>query len=268
MHSFVRILALAVFAAAGWPSGAGAAYQMMALIASDGAVPLTCSRGECAAEFSSFCLQPYRASPPRGAQYYVIGGEGVTIVATTADGRTLSMARTHDLRITALRGHNAVRISVPVATLRTLGLVAVAIEVGEGVSLVPEPIVGDPDPQTERDIAIATGPLRALGSRIVDHGGDATVAARLTNDFINALPERGRVSPDVRDGLWNDVIRGQSRPAMTPGTEEAMRRGFEHCRAMSAGGSFVTMRQCLGSMHDRFMGEPNSEFWDRLRLGS
>ena len=268
MHSFVRILALAVFAAAGWPSGAGAAYQMMALIASDGAVPLTCSRGECAAEFSSFCLQPYRASPPRGAQYYVIGGEGVTIVATTADGRTLSMARTHDLRITALRGHNAVRISVPVATLRTLGLVAVAIEVGEGVSLVPEPIVGDPDPQTEREIAIATGPVRALGSRIVDHGGDATVAARLTNDFINALPERGRVSPDVRDGLWNDVIRGQSRPAMTPGTEEAMRRGFEHCRATSAGGSFFTMRQCLGSMHDRFMGEPNSEFWDRLRLGS
>ena len=268
MHSFVRILALAVFAAAGWPSAAGAAYQMMALIASNGSVPLTCSRGECAAEFSSFCLQPYRASPPRGVQYNAIGGEGVTIVGTTADGRTLSMARTDGVRITALRGHNAVRISVPVATLRTLGLVAVAIEVGEGVSLVPEPIVGDPDPQTERDIAIATGPVRALGSRIVDHGGDATVAARRTNDFINALPERGRVSPDVRDGLWNEVIRAQPRPAMTPDTEEAMRRGFEHCRAMSAGGSFVTMRQCLGSMHDRFMGEPNNEFWDRLRLGS
>ena len=25
---------------------------------------------------------------------------------------------------------------------------------------------------------------------------------------------------------------------------------------------------CLGSMHDRFMGEPNNEFWDRLKLGS
>ncbi len=268
MHSFVRILALAVFAAAGWPTGAGAAYQIMALIASNGAVTLTCSRGECAAEFSSFCLQPDRASPRRGVQYYVIGREGVTIVGTTPDGRTLSMAPTGDLRITALRGHNAVRISVPVATLRTLGLESVAIEVGEGVSLVPEPIVGDPDPQIERDIAIATGPLRVLGSRIVDHGGDATVAARLTNDFINALPERGRVSPDVRDGLWNDLIRARSRPAMTPGTEEAMRRGFEHCRATSSGGSFITMRQCLGSLHDRFMGEPNTEFWDRLKLGS
>ncbi len=268
MHAFVRILALAVFAAAGWPSAAGAAYQMMALIASNGAVPLTCSRGECAAEFSSFCLQPDRASPPRGAQYYAIGGEGVTIVATAADGRMLSMARTDGLRITALRGHNAVRISVPVATLRTLGLVAVAIEVGEGVSLVPEPIVGDSDPQTERDIAIATGPLRALGSQIVDHGGDATVAARLTNGFINALPESGRASPEVRDGLWKDLVRAQSRAAMTTGTEEAMRRGFEHCRAMSSGGSFITMRQCLGSMHDRFMGEPNNEFWDRLKLGS
>ena len=268
MHAFVRIFALAAIAAAGLPAAAGAAYQIMALMASNGAVPLTCSRGECAAEFSSFCLQPDRASPPRGAQYYAIGGEGVTIVGTTADGRTLSMARTDDLRITALRGHNAVRISVPVATLGTLGLVSVAIEVGEGVSLTPEPIVGDPNPQTAADIAIATGPLRALGSRIVDHGGDATVAARLTNDFINALPERGRVSSDVRDGLWHDVVRVRSRPAMTPGTEAVMRRGFEHCRARSAGGSFSTMRQCLGSMHDRFMGAPNNAFWDRLGLGS
>ncbi len=268
MHSLIRILALAAFAAAGWPGGAGAAYQIMALIASNGTVPLTCSRGECAAEFSSFCLQPDRASPPRGARYYAIGGEGVTIVGTAADGRTLSMAPTDGLRIIALRGHNAVRISIPVATLGTLGLVSVAIEVGEGVSLVPEPIVGDPEPQTEADIAIATGPFRALGSRVVDHGGDAMVAARLTNDFINALPERGRVSPDLRDGLWNDVVRAQSRPAMSRATEGAMRRGFEHCRASSASGSFITMRQCLGSMHDRFMGEPNNEYWDRLRLGS
>lgn len=268
MHSFVRILALAAFAVAGWPSGAQAAYQIMALVASNGTVTLTCGRGECAAEFSSFCLQPDRASPPKGVQYFAIGGEGVTIVGTAADGGTVSMAATDDVRFTALRGHNAVRISVPVAMLTRLGLESVAIVVGEGVSLVPEPIVGDPNPQTEQDIAIATGPVRALGTRVVDRGGDTTVAARLTNDFINALPERGRASPDARDGLWNDVRGAHSRPAMTPATEGAMRRGFDHCRTMSAGGSFITMRQCLGSMHDRFMGEPNNKFWDRLKLGS
>ena len=268
MHSFVRVLALVAFAAASWPSGAGAAYQIMALVASNGAVTLTCSRGECAAELSSFCLQPDRASPPRGVQYSAIGGEGVAIIGTAANGNMVSLAGSADVRFTALRGHNAVRVSVPVETLTRLGLESIAIVVGEGVSLVPGPIVGDPDPQTERDIAIATGPLRALGSRIVDRDGDAMVAAGLTNDFINALPERGRESPDLRDGLWNDVTPARSRPAMTPATEEKMRRGFAHCRELSAGGSFTTMRQCLGSMHDRFMGEPNNEFWDRLKLGS
>ena len=146
MTALFRILAVAAFAAVGWPSGAGAAYQIMGLIASAGAVPLTCSRGECSAEFSSFCLQPTRASPPRGARYRAIGGSGITIVGTTVDGRTLTITLADDLRITAQRGHNAVRISVPVAALRALGLKSVAIAVGEWVSLVPEPIVGDPNP--------------------------------------------------------------------------------------------------------------------------
>ncbi len=268
MTSLLRVLALAAVAAVGWPSGAGAAYQIMGLIASAGAVPLTCSRGECFAEFSSFCLQPKRASPPRGARYHAIGGAGITIVGTTVDGRTLPMTRPDDLRITAQRGHNAVRISVPVATLIALGLKSVAIDVGEGVSLVPVPIAGDPNPQTEVDIAIATGPLRVLGSRIVDHGGDTTMAARLTNDLINALPEGGRVVPDVRDGLWDDATRAGSQPAIAPGARELARGAYEQCRANLASGWILTMRQCLGARHDRFLGELNNEYWDKLKVGS
>ncbi len=268
MTLLFRILAVAAFAAAGWPSGAGAAYQIKGLIASADAVPLTCSRGECSAEFSSFCLQPKRASPPRGAQYRAIGGSGITIVGTTVDGRTLLMTLTDDLRITAERGHNAVRISVPVATLGALGLKSLAIVVGEGVSLVPEPIVGDSNPQTEVDIALATGPMRLLGSRIVDHGGDTTMAARLTNDLINALPEGGRVGPDVRDGLWDDATRARLQAAITPGARELARGAYEQCRANLASGSIFTMRQCLGSRHDRFLGELNNEYWDKLKVGS
>ena len=268
MTSFFRILALAAFAALGWPSDAGAAYQIMGLIASAGAVPLTCSRGECSAEFSSFCLQPKRASPPRGARYHAIGGTGITIIGTTEDGRTLPMTLADDLRITAQRGHNAVRISVSVATLRALGLESIAIDVGEGVSLMPDPIVGDANPQTEVDIAIATGPLRVLGSRIVDHGGATTMAARLTNDLINALPEGGRVGPDVRDGLWGEATRARLLAAITPGARELARGAYEHCRAKSAGGAILTLRQCLGSRHDRFLGARNNEYWNSLKVGS
>ncbi len=268
MTSLFRILVIAAFAAVAWPSGAGAAYQIIGLIASAEPVPLTCRGGECSAEFSSFCLQPNRASPPRGARYRAIGGTGITIVGTTVDGRTLPMTRADGLRITAQRGHNAVRISVPVATLVALGVESVAIDVGEGVSLVPEPIVGDPNPQTEADIAIATGPLRVLGSRIVDHGGDTTMAARLTNDLINALPEGGRVGPEVRDGLWDDATRARLQPAITPGARALARGAYERCRANLAGGSIFTLRQCLGSRHDRFLGELNNEYWDKLKVGS
>jgi len=268
MTSLCRILAIAAFAAVGWPSDAGAAYQIMGLIASAGAVPLTCSRGECSAEFSSFCLQPDRASPPRGAQYYAIGGAGITVIGTTVAGRTLTITRADDLRITAQRGHNAVRISISDATLSALGLKSIAIDVGEGVSLVPEPIVGDPNPQTEVDIALATGPLRVLGSRIVDRGGDTTMAARLTNDLINALPEGGRVGPDVRDGLWDAAARARLLPAVTPGARKLARGAYELCRAKSAGGSILTLRQCLGSRHDRFLGALNNAYWDMLKLGS
>ncbi len=267
MTSLFRIFVVAALTAVGWPSDAGAAYQIMGLIASAGAVPLTCSRGECSAEFSSFCLQPNRASPPRGARYHAIGGTGITIVGTTVDGRTLPVALAGDLRITAQRGHNAVRVSVSVAMLRALGLESITIEVGEGVSLVPEPIVGDPNPQTEADIAIATGPLRVLGSRIVDHGGDTTMAAQLTTDLINALPEGGRVGPDVRDGLW-DATRARLLTAITPRARELARGAYEQCRANLAGGWILTMRQCLGSRHDRFLGELNNEYWDKLKLGS
>ena len=268
MTSLFRILVIAAFAAVGWPSGAGAAYQIIGLIASADAVPLTCSRGECSAEFSSFCLQPNLASPPRGARYHAIGGTGITIVGTTLDGRTLPMTRADDLRITAQRGHNAVRISISVAALRALGLKSVAIDVGEGVSLVPEPIVGDPNPQTEVDIAIATGPLRVLGSRIVDHGGDTTMAARLTNDLINALPEGGRVGPDVRDGLWDDSTHARSLPAIAPAARSLARGAYEQCRDNLASGSIFTLRQCLGSRHDRFLGELNNAYWDKLKIGS
>lgn len=266
MRPLLRVLVIA--ALAGWPGGANAAYQIMGLMASNGAIPLSCRGAECAAEFSAFCLQPERASPPKGVRYFAAGGEGIDIVGTTADGRTLRFPAGDHLRIVAQRGHNAVRISISAATLRTLGLEDAAVEVGELVSLLPQPIVGDPNPLTEADIAIATGPLRKLGARLVDHGGDKTVAAALTNDLINALPERGRAAPEVRDNLWSSLEGRWPRQAATGGGGEIARSAFERCRAKVGGGSFFTMRQCLGSAHDRLLGSRNNEYWRALKTGS
>ena len=262
MTSLLRVLAIAALTAVGWPSDARAAYQIMGLVASAGAVPLTCSRGECAAEFSSFCLQPDRASPPRGAQYYAIGGAGITVIGTTVAGRTLTIARADDLRITAQRGHNAVRISISAATLSALGLKSIAIDVGEGVSLVPKAIAGDPKPQTDVDIALATGPLRVLGSRIVDRGGDRVDAARQTARLINALPRDGRASEATRKGIWQTVDLSPAEPG-----HALVESGFDLCYDVTRSG-LMSLRQCLGSLHDRLISKLNVEYWKAVETGT
>lgn len=259
-------LAAAIVALTG--GEARAAYQVLALVATAEPVPLSCQRGECVAEFTAFCLQPTRASPPRGAPYTVYRGEGVTLVGAAADGRRLRIPAAGLVTIAAIRGHTAVRISLSEKRLRALGLRQAAIEVAERVSLIPKPIRGDRNPQTEADIAIATGPLRALGARIVDHGGARTVAARLTNDMINSLPEMWQVESEVYKTLWDRVAPRWTARAASAEAVGLARKAFESCAEMRGQGLAMTMRQCLGAQHDMLIGERNNAYWKALRTGS
>ena len=45
--------------------------------------------------------------------------------------------------------------------MHEMGAVSVALEIGERVALVPMESIGDENPQTEADIAIALGPQRS-----------------------------------------------------------------------------------------------------------
>ncbi|MFQ5955268.1 MAG: hypothetical protein ACE5JZ_09425 [Kiloniellales bacterium] len=267
MRSLLGLVAVAVAALIGTTQSANAAYQMLALVASNQTVPLRCQGGHCAAEFSAFCLQPTRGSPPRGAPYRPVGGDGITLVATTTDGRTVEFDGGDHLQIVALRSHVAVRVSLAVEKLGALGARSVAVRVGANVSLVPEPIVGDPDPQTPWEIEVATGPLRRIGTRLVDNGRDTVIAARMTNDLINRLPERGRIESAARDSLWRDAAHGWAQQMVTDDARERARRAYERCHDTPLG-QYFTMRQCLGSMHDHLMGKLNNAYWDAIRVGS
>ncbi len=267
MRSLPGLFAVAVAALIGTTQNADAAYQMLALIASNEAVPLDCRNGECAAEISAFCLQPTRGSPPRGAAYRPVGGEGITIVATMTDGRRVEFPAGDELRITAQRSHVAVRVSLAVDKLEALGATSVAVRVGANVSLLPQPIVGDPDPQTPWEIAAATGPLRRIGTRLVDNARDTVVAARMTNDLINSLPERGGIEAEARQSLWRDAEQAWARQGVTDGARARALGAYERCRD-TAWGVYFTMRQCLGSMHDHLMGWLNNAYWDAIKVGS
>ncbi len=157
------------------PGDAPAAPQALALLASNGAVPLTCAGVACRTELSAFCLQQERAMPLPGTKYSAVDRDRLTLVITAADGAERRLPAPFYVEITSARMYTAVTISISEHELANLGAVSAAIEVGDGATLVPDPVVGDPLPQTVSDIKAASGPIRAAGTRIVDHGGEAAV---------------------------------------------------------------------------------------------
>jgi hypothetical protein len=258
-RTIVSLLGTVFIAIALPASGAMAAPQILALLATAGATPLACEDGICTGQFSGFCLQRERPTPGRNAAYRVDGGE-LTLVLTDAEGGIRRLPAADHVTITTERSYTAVRISIPEALRREWGAVSIALEVGEKVALTPIPKTGDGNPQSESDIALAVGPLRALGDRIVDQNEQEAGAVRLTNSLINALPAHGRTSPDGRTGLWEKVVAPRS-DAFPRASVSRARSVYDRCLAKVDRGTFFNLRQCLEVGHDSIMLDLNVKYW-------
>jgi len=235
--------------------------QILGLIASAEAVPLQCDYQECDAELTAYCIEEFRQSPARGRAYYLYDPTVLALEGVREDGTTMRLAG--DLAaITAERGHSAVRVSVPVSTLREFGVVSMRVGVGAGATLIPEPVVGDRNPHSEDDIFFATGPLRAAATAIIDHGDERLNAAQFAERIINELPRRGRTSDAVRDRVWERM----APPADAPGYA-LVREGFDRCHRVTRVG-MLSLRQCLGSVHDSLIGSLNTDFWRAVGGGA
>ncbi len=241
-------------------AGAEAAPQVLALLATDGPTVLKCEGGRCAAEFSAYCLQRERPDPDDGIAYQATDG-GMTLIVTAADGTRRQIPAADYVSIVTQRSYTAVRVSLPERLLQEWKATAVALEVGQRVSLIPLPTADDPEPQTEADIALAVGPQRAVGERLVDRSGAASNAVRLTNAMINALPERGRVAPARRGNLWAEVIEpragGHSRESI-----EFAGRIYDGCQRKVERGMVFSLRRCLEAGHDALMIGLNVRYWN------
>lgn len=238
---------------------ADAAPQILALLKTDGPVPLDCYDGTCSGEFSGFCLQRERPDPNPGAQYSAEGGD-LTLIVTDASGAVRRVPSGDWLSIETRRSYTAVRIGVPQSLLEEWNAVSIAVEVGERVALVPRRDTADPDPQTEADIALALGPQRALGDRILESSPTETGAVRLTSRMIGALP-RGRTDGPTRNGLWDRVVA----PAAASYPPEAVSRAsavYRRCLAKVEKGSFYSLRHCLEVGHDSLMIDLNIKYWE------
>ena len=247
------------------PAGAAAATQMLALVGGGAPTTLSCENDICAADLSAFCLQPGRPSPEQGARYRFAAEAPVRLVGVRPDGSEVALVAARELTVRALRTHVAVRLSLPADALTARGLARVRIEVGERVSLLPERRADDPTPLSESEVAVTTGPLRAVGERLVDRDPVRMQAARVTAGLINALPRSGRETPERRADLWRSS--GVPDAPAGPGKELA-RDAYDRCVRNTTVGTSDSLRRCLESEHDIFVGELNTRYWDALKTGS
>ena len=235
--------------------------QILALISTGGAQPLTCDGDECVAEFSAFCMEPGRPGPNHNAPYRMAKNSALELIARSADG-TERRLPLKTARFVSQRGYSAVRISLPRSLLDDLGADSLAIQVGAGVVLLPEELPSYDQLHRQSQITAALGPNRIIGEQLVDRGGERADGARLLSYLINALPATGGVEAARRQALWSAT---RAAPAEVRQAGRAIaRRGFERCLKERASGDDFTMRQCLQHRHDRNMWLLNQIYWQTV----
>jgi hypothetical protein len=251
------VCAALVTMAAGFSFPAAAAPQILGVMASDEPVPLFCSDGECRAEVTAFCLQQERPVPPDDTAYEPVGGGPITLVLKRADGSTFSLDAAGEVNLVSRRGFTAVAIAAPETLLARHGAVAAAVEIGPNVTVTPVPVAGDPKPQSDEEISLASGPMRRLASDRLEQGS-AAIAARLTERLINALPPQDQETAEVRSGLWNTTLGATSANSAAVALA---RQAFDGCQSALASGYTRSMRHCLELQHGALLIERNEAFW-------
>ena len=268
MRRAIFLVSALTFAAFGLARPATAAPQILGLVAYNDAGPMTCQMGQCSAELITLCLQKHRDNPLPGTRYQFQGKEAAALLVTDAEGNQRSLPASEHVNITTARSFTAVRVEITERKLRELGGVKVALTVGSGVSLLPEPVPGDRNPITQHEIDYTTAFLRVEADRWLKGTGDRTVAARMVNRMVNIAPRVGRLDADGRAQLWDKVANTEAGAERAAGRQYA-RELFGECKyVVEDVGHFFSMRRCLETKHDELMLDMNTAYWDATKPGS
>ncbi len=253
-------LAVGLWAAA-VPHGAAAAPQILAVLGTDYGIPLTCTNGVCEADLSTFCLQRQRRAPKTGTAYVPATPGAFTLVVKDANGGERRLPAAGLVAFSQNRSYTSITARLPANVLDSLGAVSATIEVAANASILPTPQAGDPDPLTDQEIALAIGPLRAVGARMVDDDVGADTAQVLAA-MANRLPAMGRLDPGRRAALWREVAdRTRLAAPEAPGLSRAT-ADYGRCLDAMAEHRIVTLRGCLELRHDQLMRGLNVGYWD------
>ncbi|NNF80702.1 MAG: hypothetical protein HKN05_21975 [Rhizobiales bacterium] len=256
--------------AVGVSGAAQAAPQALALVETQGKINLACIGATCSAELTSFCLDSSRFSPRKGTEYTLATAGLVQLTGTTAAGRKIMLDAAKVARFTSARRHLAVRLSVDRAKLRTFGLDHISVEVAADAALLPVPTRNDPTAISEVEAQLLTGPLRKLGSRIVDHNSTRMQAARITSRMINLLPPNAGTGGKNVEPVWRRATAAATPQgkALSPKARKQARGALELCRFVSRMNSSISLKRCLQEKHDGLVDFLNSEYWKAVKTGT
>lgn len=267
MRAFRHLVLCAALAAAGavLAGPALAAPQVLGLVASNGhPTPLRCDEQGCFALLSSFCLQQARPGPGSGAAYRIAEGGTVTLLALTVDGRTLRLPGAHYLEFSTRIGFTSVQVSLPRAAREALGIAAAAVDVGPLVSIVPVEAANDLSPQTQAELALATGPIRKAAAAAFEAPGAAADAARLAAALINTLPPRSTEPVPDDATLWAQAVTPDLAGAVGPDGTALVRQMLRGCRIAVGSRTMTSLRSCIELQHADLMAHRNQDFWKSL----
>ena len=252
----------------GGMSAANAAPQALALVNSGGEVPLQCHDDNCIASLSSYCLQKERSEPPSGTTYNFADAGHVQLVGIKKDGSRVLLDPAKELRIAALRRQLAVSVAIPKSRLEELGLRAVTVAVGKDVTLLPRAADGDKTPLSESEIALATGPLRKLGTRIVESDPDKIGAARWILRLSDTLPLDDTLAPKARAEFLGHAHKDSANAGLTPVAHDQAEGLITVCDVHTQLGAYGSLRNCFEARHDTLLWDLNVGFWLADTYGS
>ena len=247
-------------------AGVSAAPQILAALPSEGGIPFTCNDAGCRADLSTYCMLRNRPAPGLGAEYMPAVPGRFTLVITDAQGRQKSLPAHEHVRFVENRGFMSISAKISSAELKRLGAARAVIRVAKNASLLPVPEENDPDPLTEKEIAYATGSLRAHSAEFMEKR-PAAATARVLSAVANRLPLMRDFDSSEFESLWRDVIEGipSGSPELDAIGPARAKAGI--CMDDVESFRFSTMRRCLEWRHDEMIRDLNHDYWD-AQVGS
>ncbi|MEM7429492.1 MAG: hypothetical protein AAF441_25750 [Pseudomonadota bacterium] len=266
---FYGVLGGAILAFGGiWTGTAAAAPQALALVETRGTVELTCNGTECGAELTSFCLDGSRFSPRTGTRYELATAPLVRLTAYSRRGERIELDAKEHIRFQSLRRHLAVKASIDENVLKSRGLTDVKVEILAHAALLPVPWKGDPKAITPGEAELFKGPLRKLGSRLVDRNSSRMQAARITSRIINLLPDRKYGAAPSTSLILKKAIEKSGGEKLNDEARRRAKGAVDLCRYVSRVNSSISFRRCLQERHDGMVDYLNSKYWKAVKSGT